>query len=263
MTDFYVSTEQFQKERELASMIRSASPEHRDRAYQQAYSEFYRLFPAFEQNDSMEESRVKTTLAFLERFIRGSRIVIEVGAGHCYLAEAVAKHASLVVALDVAPLVDSSNFPSNLRHQVYDGKAIPVDANSADLVLSDNVLEHLHPDDALPQVDDMVRTLKTSGYIVILTPNKTNGPHDGSAGFTVNPEGLHLHEYTSLEIKRLLLRAGCKSVRAYIGAKGKYVAILPEIAAVVEWTASLFPRRFLRQRNIRWLLPNRFSAQKA
>jgi SAM-dependent methyltransferase len=254
---------QFEKERELAQMIRSAAPGDRPRAYHEAYKQLYQLFPDIATNEAEESNRVFTTMSFLEGFVGSAEVACEVGAGRCLLARALAKRFTRVIALDVAPLTDAVNWPSNLQHVVFDGMRIDAAASSADLVVSDNVLEHVHPDDALPELREMLRVLKPRGYIAILTPNKVNGPHDVSADFSREPEGLHLKEYSSLGMKKLLREAGCVSVRAYIGFNGRYVSMLPEVGALIEFVACSLPRRFLRLRKIRWILPNRYTARKA
>jgi SAM-dependent methyltransferase len=254
---------QFEKERELAQMIRNAAPDDRPRAYREAYGQLYKLFPDIATDEAEERNRVFTTISFLEGFVGSAEVAYEVGAGRCLLARALAKRFKRVIALDVTSLTDAANWPSNLQHVVFDGMHIDAAAGSADLVVSDNVLEHVHPDDALPQLREMVRVLKPRGYIAILTPNNVNGPHDISADFCRRPEGLHLKEYSSLEMKKLFQEAGCVSVRDYIGFNGRYVSMLPEVGALLEFVACCLPRQFLRLRAIRWILPNRYTARKA
>jgi SAM-dependent methyltransferase len=179
-------------------------------------------------------------MSFLEGFVGSAEVASEVGAGRCLLARVLAKRFKRVIALDVAPLTDAANWPSNFQHVVFDGMRIDAAAGSADLVVSDNVLEHVHPDDALPELREMVRVLKPRGHIAILTPNKVNGPHDISADFSRRPERLHLKEYSSLEMKKLLQEAGCVSVRAYIGFNGRYVSMLPEVVIM-----TIFHRRLI------------------
>lgn len=253
---------QFEKERELATFIKQALPGDRPRAYYEAYKELYELFPDIATDDAEETHRVETTLGFLDPLLGDAKLVVEVGAGRCYLAKGLATRAEKVIAVDVTLLGEPDTFPPNLEHRVFDGRMLELESNSADCVLSDNVFEHVHPDDALMQLKEMVRVTKPGGYIPILTPNAVNGPHDISAFFSRKPEGLHLKEYTSMEMKRMYQAAGCVDSKAYIGAKGRYVALPSELAAVVEFFVGLLPRKILRLQKVRWLLPNRFSARK-
>jgi SAM-dependent methyltransferase len=254
---------QFEKERELADMIRNASPADRPRAYSEAYRQLYELFfRDFPPDATKERNRSYTTLAFLVPFLGGADLAVEVGAGSCHLAKILAGRVRRVIAVDIGLFAEKNNWPTNLVHQVFDGQRIDLPANTADIVISDNTLEHLHPDDALQQLREMTRILKPSGYIAVLTPNRANGPHDVSAGFSSRPEGLHLKEYGSMEIKEIMRAAGCTRARAYIGFGGKYFAVLPEAAAVIESIARFAPRPLLRWRAFRWLLPNRFTGRK-
>ena len=75
-----------------------------------------------------------------------------------------------------------------------------------------------------------------------------------SADFSRRPEGLHLKEYSSLRNEKLFREAGCVSVRAYIGFNGRYISMLPEVGALIEFVACCLPRQFLRLRAIRWIL---------
>jgi SAM-dependent methyltransferase len=90
-------------------------------------------------------------------------------------------------------------------------------------------MEHLHPDDAFEQLQNIYRSIAPGGIYVCVTPNRLTGPHDISCYFDSLATGFHLKEYTVGEMKSLFLKAGFKKVRAYIGAKGFFVrfSILP------------------------------------
>ena len=52
-------------------------------------------------------------------------------------------------------------------------------------------------------------------------------------------------------MKKLFREAGCVSVRAYIGFNGRYVSMLPEVGALIEFVACCLPRQFLGLRATR------------
>jgi hypothetical protein len=58
-------------------------------------------------------------------------------------------------------------------------------------------MEHLHPEDALEQLQKIRRTLARGGVYVCITPNRVNGPHDVSGLFDDEARGLHLREYST------------------------------------------------------------------
>ena len=253
---------QFEKEREFAKLIMEAPTSRRTQAYAYAYEELYRLFPDLQTDEDEESNRVVTSMSFIWPFIARSKVVVEIGAGRCKLAQALAQVVKKVVALDVAVLADTARFPINLTHEVFNGRDLPMETNSVDTVISDNVVEHLHPEDGLRQSAEALRVLKPGGSLVLLTPNYANGPHDISTFFSRVPAGLHLKEYSCLEIRAMLKQAGFAKVRAYVGAKGYYMPLPCAVGAVLEQIGQRLPRSFTRRTVVRWLLPNRFTAAK-
>ena len=262
MTDKASALRQFETEKRLAATIMRATAKDRPDAYAHAYGELYRLFPDLQTEQDYEAGRIETSMAFIAPFVDRTSAVAEIGAGRGHLARALARVCRLVIAFDVAPLAEADALPDTMQYRMFDGLSLPLADGSVDAVISDNVLEHLHPDDAGRQVAEAFRVLKGSGHVLIFTPNRTNGPHDISRGFSARPEGLHLKEYSTAEVCALLAATGFESVRAYMGFKGRYVAVSPGLGTFVESIVALMPRKLSQSRAARWLLPNRFSARK-
>src|SRR5208282_6178742 len=162
-------------------------------------------------------------LQFLRRFISPSQNFLEVGAGDCALALEVAKMAAKVYAIDVsAKLTESITPPKNFELRVSDGSSIDVPDNTVDVAYSNQLMEHLHPDDALRHVQEVYRVLKPGGRYVCVTPNRLGGPYDISRQFDTVATGLHLKEYSVTEASRLFRSVGFGQTRAYIGARGLF-----------------------------------------
>jgi len=87
---------------------------------------------------------------------------------------------------------------------------------SFDLVFSQQVLEHLHPDDAPEHFAEGFRVLVPGGTMAVETPNRRTGPQDISRGFTPVAEGLHLKEWTIRELIRQFRRTGFVRVRGLL-----------------------------------------------
>jgi hypothetical protein len=81
-------------------------------------------------------------------------------------------------------------------------------------------MEHLHPDDAFEQLQNIYNSLVPRGVYICITPNKLTGPHDVSKYFDEIATGFHLKEYTISELTRLFRKAGFSKVRIFIGARG-------------------------------------------
>jgi hypothetical protein len=83
----------------------------------------------------------------------------------------------------------------------------------------------LHPDDPAEQLKNIFHALIPFGVYICVTPNRLSGPHDISKYFDEVATGFHLKEYSTLELSSLFRKVGFSRVRAYIGAKGKYVGL--------------------------------------
>jgi SAM-dependent methyltransferase len=89
--------------------------------------------------------------------------------------------------------------------------------SSYDVVISTQVIEHLHPDDMLAHFSNPLRILKVGGRYIFDTPHAGTGPHDLSLVFCLDrPVCMHLKEYNFLELRKLLTRAGFSSVSAVL-----------------------------------------------
>lgn len=93
-----------------------------------------------------------------------------------------------------------------------------------DLIHSNDVLEHLHPD----EVDDFIakchRLLKPGGALWLTTPNKWTGPGDATIlRFPPGTEtrGLHLREYSLRELDRILRKKGFVELSSLLLTPGR------------------------------------------
>src|SRR5262249_6476906 len=86
---------------------------------------------------------------------------------------------------------------------------------SYDAVLSNQVLEHLHPDDVARHFASAATLLRPGGRYVLATPHPLSGPADLSAVFGLDhPACFHLKEYYYDELVPVLRRAGFARIRA-------------------------------------------------
>ena len=99
-----------------------------------------------------------------------------------------------------------------------DGVSIPVEAT---LIFSNQLMEHLHPDDVREQLRNVVTALLPGGRYLCITPSRLNGPHDISRGVDKVARGFHLREYTYTELDRLFKDVGFARTRAVIRIRGR------------------------------------------
>ena len=217
-------------ERELADRLREASRAERRVLYSLVYAELLQRVPHHPLRTSARDAayvadrqrETERVLRFLERFISLRTRFLEVGAGDCTLALKVSDLAEHVVAVDVCDQVCGAERPCNFALVLSDGCSIPVPAGSIDVAFSNQMMEHLHPEDAREQLVNIFRSLAPGGTYVCITPNRLYGPRDVSGYFDPIATGLHLREYSAREIREMLLAVGFERVDFYIGARGWY-----------------------------------------
>lgn len=146
---------------------------------------------------------------------------MELGSGDCHLSFKVSKEVKKVYAVDVSEYIaKSSSSPKNFKLIISDGSSIDVSENSVDVAYSYQLMEHLHPGDAIEQLRSIYKALTVGGVYICVTPNRLNGPHDISKYFDEVARGFHLKEYTTTELTSIFKEAGFSKVFLLFGAKG-------------------------------------------
>ena len=240
-------------ERELADRVRAAPTADERRAlFATMYEELFRRVPdhpRLTQRAAKTEYRhrnVAWNLAQLKRFLRPGSHFLEVGAGDCALAARVAETAEVVYAVDISAQAQGQ-LPANVHCVITDGRAIDVPEGSVDLAFSDQLMEHLHPQDAAAQLANIQRALKPGGVYFCITPNRLYGPSDISAFFEDEARGFHLQEYNLREMRCVLADAGFSRVQAYVGARGWFFRVPCAFVQAIEWTLERLPIRVRRR----------------
>jgi SAM-dependent methyltransferase len=102
---------------------------------------------------------------------------------------------------------------------------VPLPPDSVDVAFSNQLMEHLHPDDALEQLGGIWRALRPGGVYICITPNRISGPHDISQHFDPVATGFHLKEYTTEELSGLFRQVGFRKVQSLLGWRGFSVPV--------------------------------------
>ena len=211
----------YEIERELANKLKTATKEERSTLYSSVYDELYQRLPnnsiARRKSDPIVSAWVVSQrMQLLEPFLKPDITFLEVGPGDCCLALEVAKRVKQVYAVDVSKEFNSDlNCPPNFELVISDGYSIPVTENTIDVVYSHQLMEHLHPEDAMEQLQNIYRSLAPGGVYICITPNRLSGPHDVSHHFDEIARGLHLKEYTVTELYELFRIVGFSKVGYY------------------------------------------------
>jgi SAM-dependent methyltransferase len=214
--------EHYQIEKELAQKLRRASREQRRGLYTEVYDELLkrvRHHPLLHARRTPEDiaRTVNAELAHLAPYITPDTQFLEVGAGGCQLSLALSRRVKKVIAVDVSNEITAHvQPPPNFQLVISNGTNIPVPPGSIDVAFSNQLMEHLHPDDASEQLREIYTALAPGGTYLCFTPNSMSGPHDVSRGFDPVATGFHLHEYTVAELDRMFRHVGFKNVQSIL-----------------------------------------------
>jgi SAM-dependent methyltransferase len=216
----------YEVERELAVRLRSATREQRRSLYGSLYNELYQRVPHHPQlrrksSPELTRKALAAQLRILGPYLRPETTVLEIGPGDCSLSLAIAERVRQVYGLDVSEeITQQLSLPSNFKLILSDGTSVPLPPDSVDVAYSNQLMEHLHPDDAFEQLEGIWRALRPGGVYICITPNRLNGPHDISQHFDTVATGFHLKEYTVGELSRLFRKVGFRRVQALLGRRG-------------------------------------------
>jgi SAM-dependent methyltransferase len=174
-------------ERKLADRLRDAPEDQRSTVYGEVYDELFRSVPDHPQlsiDHRVRERHVLAKLRFVSRFLTKDSCLMEIGAGDCLFSINAAPRIRRGVVVDVSKvIVAAAEEVANLDIVITDGVSLPVEPGSVDVAYSDQLMEHLHPDDAVAQLENVARAIRPGGVYVCITPNRLSGPHDVSRGF--------------------------------------------------------------------------------
>ncbi len=140
--------------------------------------------------------------AFLRR-LPPARRVLDVGAGNGRFARAAAG-AHWVVALEISAEAIAAMRPgagARGRPAICQasGLRLPFAAASFDAVVSQDLIEHLHPDHLAPHLAEVYRVLVPGGRYLLHTPSSLHGS---------TSLGLHLREYRLQALRRTARTCG-------------------------------------------------------
>ncbi len=260
--------QQFDFEVAGAKAIMAASAVDRPGVYAQIYDEFYSEFGQ-EPHGAKEALSTRAQIAFIRHFLRSKEITfVEFGPGICSLLLQMAQQVSQVIGIEASAVATAvENAPSNLRIIVAPRGKWQLDDGSVDIVYSNQVLEHLHPEDCLIVLKESFRVLRPGGRLLALTPSRITGPHDISKDVPEHPTyplavGLHLIEYDSKSLARMVREAGFKRIGVFVGSNAKGILMPVGVGTLLDRLLSWAPRSIQTGRIGRGLAGIRMAAIK-
>ncbi len=211
-------------EKELAARLRTATREERRHLYTEVYDELFRRVPdhpqlALKLDEGLRRRTIAERLELLKSYLKPNSTYLELGPGDCSRLE-IAKQVRMVYAVDVSrEITRDIALPDNFELIISDGSSISVPDDSIDLAYSDQLIEHLHREDACEQLQNIHRVLAPGGTYICITPNRLSGPHAVSRNFDDVATGFHLKEYSVTELSQMFSAAGFRQLQALVGAQ--------------------------------------------
>lgn len=244
-------TNHYLVEKELAQKLRNTSSRaERTSFYRSMYDELFRRVPdhprlLIRDNEARSRRHVAISLAIVEPFLTPDAVVAEFAPGDCKLSREIARSVKRVYGIDISDQREANHDgPDNFSLVVYDGyETAEIATGSVDVAFSDQLIEHLHPQDTEDHFRFVNRLLKRGGAYVLRTPHCSSGPHDVSQYFSDVPQGFHLKEWTFAELFALLRRLDYSSVRTYWYARGFSLRLPKLYFLAAEKLAPMFGRK--------------------
>jgi 2-polyprenyl-3-methyl-5-hydroxy-6-metoxy-1,4-benzoquinol methylase len=253
-------------ERCLRNRLLTSTPENRWDTFERAYTTLYHdLHWLNDLGRSGFQDTPKARFAVWAQLIGAPpKRVYEVGSGRGEMIEYLAQLGFECKATEITKERGrhwTSAHP-NLQWGVSDG--VHLDqfelAGHYDAVISNQVIEHVHPDDIVDHLIGVRKILAPGGTYILSTPHALAGPSDVSRVFgEETPLGMHLKEYTYRELDCLLNEAGFAQVlspvrlptgiRDLLGERVPTVSSRPYLAylELVERLIAALPRQSWRR----------------
>jgi len=240
-------------EKEIAYKLMRSDRNMRKQIYLTMYDQLFSQVPDHPRLNRRENEQyfVRSNISkfsLLKRYLSDSVVFVEFGPGDCKFAFEVSKKVKFVYGIDISDQrSNKADNPKNFKLIVYDGYSLnELDKGTIDIVFSDQLIEHFHPEDTTLHFNLVYHLLKDGGKYIFKTPHAFSGPHDVSKYFSDKAEGFHLKEWTYFEMEKLLREIGYSKLNAFMRAKGVVIKMPFNYFKLVEKNLNSLPNRYKR-----------------
>ena len=145
----------YELEARLSRTLMASDQNDRLSLYSELYEQLFTELPDHPQRSGREKIRaeqIEVQRAMLLRMLNQSSTYVEIGCGDAVLTKAIAPNVASAIGVDVTEKLVEGDRPASFRFVLSNGINIPLPEATADLVYSNHLMEHLHPDDAVAQL---------------------------------------------------------------------------------------------------------------
>ncbi len=244
----------YQVEKAIADKLKKSTRDERKVIFATMYDELFSKVPDHPRltrrnSEELTAGANKSKFAMIKNHIDKSSVFLEFAPGDCRFAYEVARHVKKVYGVDISDQRNpTDDVPDNFELIVYDGYNLDkIESNSIDILFSNQLLEHFHPDDTKLHLEIVHRILKPGGKYIFMTPHGLSGPFDVSAYFCDEPECFHLKEWTYTELKPMLNDLNYSGLHTRWRGKGIDFRLPYGYFALVEKIIGLFPKKYTKK----------------
>jgi 2-polyprenyl-3-methyl-5-hydroxy-6-metoxy-1,4-benzoquinol methylase len=223
-------------ERDGRAAMLESEPSGRLEAGARAYDDLRRActwFKAYDASPPLGETAF--LYAPFDRLVGNARSVFEVGSGNGDLITFLARKGRRCVGSEPSVEPEGKYAPEANSLEWHRANGVDLERSepgaSYDVVISNQVVEHMHPNDLETHSRSVLAILKPGGRYILATPHVYLGPADLSQVFGLKQAVCHhLKEYRYWELARVLTQAGFvrleafyvvpKPIRKLLGAPG-------------------------------------------
>lgn len=204
----------YEVEKGLAHKLLNSERKDRAQIYSTMYDDLFKRVPDHPRilkRDTENSTNIsnENKWQFFKNYMNREYRVAEFAPGDCKFSIKISDKVSFVCGIDLSDQRASNEVcPDNFKLVVYDGFIIDEDIGLFDLFISDQLIEHIHPEDIDLHFQLVRKYLRENGKYVFRTPHMYSGPHDISKYFSNKAQGFHLKEYCFYELNEIINKNG-------------------------------------------------------
>jgi len=206
-------------EKGLTHKLINSTPENRWETFDYCYSTLFKeLDWANKHIEIKDQAPIEVKYEIYINFIgKEPKVIYEIGSGKGELISYLASLGHTCRATEISKERGEKHVPKELNITWANSDGINLEKfekeNTYDYVISNAVIEHMHPDDIKKHFEGVKKILKPGGKFIFFTIHKFYGPIDISKVFGMEkPMGMHLKEYMIHELIAELRKAGLNKI---------------------------------------------------